>query len=144
MPFRAVLVLLGALLAFVGASLLSTRSAHAASHPASNTAPLCDERAASAYAAEPAPQPIESGDVTQSPESPCKAIMSGGATAPNKDDLSRTPEVPHDSSTLIPAAPMLVPAVIDSDAARAIVIDRPSDEHRQNDNPPPRPIPWRS
>lgn len=143
MPFRAVLVLLGALLTFLGASLLSERAAHAAGLSGSS-APLCDERAASAYANEPAPQPIESGDVTQSPESPCKAILASGETAPNKDDLSRTPEVPHDSSTLIPAAPMLVPAVIDSDAERAIVLERPSDEHRQNDNPPPRPIPWRS
>ncbi len=140
MPFRAVLVLLGALLTFLGASLLSERSALAAG----TSAPLCDERAASAYANEPAPQPIESGDVTQGAESPCKAILAGGTTAPNKDDLSRTPEVPHDSSTLIPAAPMLVPAMIDSDAERLITIARPSDEHRQNDNPPPRPIPWRS
>src|SRR5205085_10983355 len=60
MPFRAVLVLLGALVAFFGATLLSERSAHASDNTAS--APVCDDRAASAYAAEPAPQPIDAGD----------------------------------------------------------------------------------
>lgn len=140
MPFRAVLVLLGALLTFLGASVLSERVANAST----NDAPLCDERAASAYAAEPAPQPIDSGDVSATPESPCKALLTTGTASNSKDDLSRTPEVPHDSNTLIPAVPMLVPAAIGVDAERAIVTDRPSDEHRQNDNPPPRPIPWRS
>ena len=140
MPFRAVLVLLGALLTFMGASLLTERSARAST----NDAPLCDDRGASAYAADPAPQPIDAGDVTQTPESPCKAILAAANASPSKDDLSRTPEVGHDSNTLVPPAPMMVPVAISVEAERTIVLDRPSDEHRQNDNPPPKPIPWRS
>lgn len=143
MPFRAVLVLLGALVAFFGATLLSERSAFA-SETKTTSAPLCDDRAASAYAAEPAPQPIDAGDVTQAPESPCKALLVTGTASNSKDDLSRTPEVPHDSSSLLPAVPLMVPAAISMDADRMIASGRPSDEHRQNDNPPPKPIPWRS
>lgn len=140
MRFRAVLVVLGALLCFLGISMLGERAAKAAS---ANDAPLCDERAASAYAAEPAPQPVDAGDIARTPEAPCKTTLTGGTPIDSKDDLSRTPDVPHDSNLMVPAATMLVPAAVSTDAERAITIDRPSDEHRLNDNPPPKPIPWR-
>jgi hypothetical protein len=140
MRFRAVLVVLGALLCFLGISMLSEGAARAAS---TNDAPLCDERAASVYAAEPAPQPIQGGDFARLPDAGCKAVLTSGTPVNSKDDLSRTPEVAHDSNTLIPAAAMLVPAAISTDADRAIATDCPSDEHRLNDNPPPKPIPWR-
>ena len=99
--------------------------------------------AASAYAAEPAPQPVDGGDIDRVPEAPCKAVLSSGTPVDSKDDLSRTPEVPHDTNWMVPPAPRMVPAAISGDAERAIVIDRPRDEHRLNDNPPPKPIPWR-
>jgi hypothetical protein len=140
MRFRAVFFVLGALLCFLGISMLGERAAHAAS---TNDAPLCDERAASAYAAEPAPQPVDGGDIERTPDAGCKAVLASGEPVSSKDDLSRTPEVPHDSNWLIPSAPMLVYPAVSADAERAIVVDRPSDEHRLNDNPPPKPIPWR-
>ena len=140
MRFRAVLVVLGALLCFLGVSALSERVASAAT---TNDAPLCDERAASAYAAEPAPQPVDGGEFAGVPDAPCKALLTSGTPVDTKDDLTRTPEVAHDSNWLIPPAPMMVPAAVSSDAERAIVIGRPSEEHRLNDSPPPRPIPWR-
>jgi hypothetical protein len=142
MPFRAVLVLLGALVAFLGASVLSERVARADVN--TQNAPLCDDRAASVYAAEPAPQPIDAGEVTQTADAGCKAMLVSGSPIESKDDLSRTPEVPHDSNLLTPPTPMMVPAAIGIDAERAISIGRPSEEHRLNDNPPPKPIPWRS
>jgi len=140
MRFRAVLVVLGALLVFLGISVLGSGVASAAT---TNDAPVCDDRAASAYAAEPAPQPIEAGDIDRLPDAPCRAVLATGAPVDSKDDLSRTPEVPHDSNWMIPAGAMMVPPAISTDAERAIAIDRPSDEHRLNDNPPPKPIPWR-
>lgn len=151
MRFRVVLALLGAIVAFFGASMFGERAARAAEHevalPAvpSAAAPLCDERGASAYAAEPAPQPIDDGAFTAPPDVGCKAVLSAsGPASSSHDDLSRTPEVGHDSSALLPAVPALVPIVLSGDAERAIVSQSPGDEHPQNDNPPPKPIPWRS
>ena len=140
MRFRAVFLVLGALLCFLGVSMLSERAAHAAT---TNDAPLCDERAASAYAAEPAPQPVDAGDIARMPDASCKAVLTNGTPVDSKDDLSRTPEVPHDSNWLLPSSQCLVLPAVSTDAERAIVVDRPSDEHRLNDNPPPKPIPWR-
>jgi hypothetical protein len=139
MPFRAVLVAAFALFAFLGVSLLSARSAHAASN---TDAPLCDERAASAYAEEPAPQPVDDGELNLATDA-CKTVLVNGAPVSSNDDLQKSPPVAHDSQLLVPAAAMLIPAAVDTDGVRAIVADRPSDEHRRNDNPPPRPIPWR-
>lgn len=154
MRFRVVLALLGAIVAFFGASMLGERVASAADHaghevalPAvpSAAAPLCDERGASAYAAEPAPQPIDEGSFNAPPDSGCKTVMSAAAPASSSnDDLSRTPDVGHDSLALLPAVPALVPIVLSGDAERAVVSQSPGDEHPQNDNPPPKPIPWRS
>jgi len=162
MRFRVVLAaFLGALVAFLGASVLGARVASAAGLGAGTTVvvavaqhhevalpstavPLCDERGASAFAAEPAPQPVDDGAFTQGPDNGCKVVLSAAAPASSNDDLSRTPEVAHDSSALLPAVPMLVPVAIEGDAERAIVIQSPGDEHPQNDNPPPKPIPWRS
>jgi hypothetical protein len=140
MRFRAVLVVLGALLCFLGISMLGERAANAASI---NDAPLCDERAASAYAAESAPQPVDAGEFDKVPDAPCKTTLTGGTPIDSKDDLSRTPDVPHDFNMVIPPAAMLVPAAIATEGERAITIERPGDEHRFNDNPPPKPIPWR-
>ena len=140
MRFRVVLALVAALFAFFSASVLAERVAKA-----STAAPLCDERGASAYAAEPSPQPTDDGAFVQSPEGGCKAMLSAaGPASSSKDDLARTPDVPHDSSALLPAVPMLVPVAVEGDAERAVVLQSPADEHRQSDNPPPKPIPWRS
>jgi hypothetical protein len=150
MRFRAVLAVVAALVAFLSASILGERLARAevrANSPFSgaSAAPLCDERGASAYAAEPAPQPIDGGAFVQAAEGGCKAaLVSDGPASPSRDDLQRTPEVPHDSSALLPAVAALVPVALEGDVERAVLVPTPGDEHRQNDNPPPKPIPWRS
>lgn len=146
MRFRLVLALLAAIVAFFSATVLGERVASASALGLGSAAPLCDERGASAYAAEPAPQPVdESGAFTQTPDGGCKSVlMAGGPASQSHDDLSRTPEVPHDSSALVPAVPVLVPVLLAGEAERALVTQSPGDEHRQNDNPPPKPIPWRS
>jgi hypothetical protein len=144
MPVRVLVALFGALLAFFGATLFAESSAFAAklSHAA---APLCDERAASAYAAEPAPQPIDAGDITSTPDAPCKAYLATDVpNAESQDDLHRVPDASHDATTILPLAISVEPAIGSDPATPAVVDDRPSDEHRRTENPPPRPIPWRS
>lgn len=145
MRFRLVLALFGALVAFFSASVLGERVARAAETSVS-AAPLCDERGASAYAAEPAPQPVDDTAFTAPPDAGCKSVVATGgpASSSSQDDLSRTPEVGHDSTALVPAIPTLVPIVLSGDAERAVVVTSPGDDHPQNDNPPPKPIPWRS
>jgi hypothetical protein len=138
-------ILLGALLAFFGATVLLEGRAKADEQQQHlSGAPFCDDRAASAYAAEPAPQPIDAGDITQAPDG-CKTSFTSSdpATSSSHDDLQRGPELSADPATLV-GAPPAVPAVIfGGEATPALVDVGPSEEHRLNDNPPPRPIPWR-
>lgn len=139
---RICVALLGTLVAFFAATVLLERGAHAADL---SGAPMCDERAASAYADDPAPQPVDGGEVDAAPDAPCKAHLSASATVPSsRDDLSRTPEVPHDSNALLVVAVHVAPSVEAAHSPRIGAIGRPTDEHRRNDNPPPKPIPWRS
>ncbi|MGZ3449545.1 MAG: hypothetical protein ACXVEF_08085 [Polyangiales bacterium] len=135
-------ILLGALFAFFGATLLLEGSASAATK--SSGAPLCDDRAASVYAEEPAPQPVDSGDVTQAPDG-CKGslVEADPTNAPSHDDLQRAPELSADPATLVGAPPAVPAIVLDGIAHPALDSSGPADEHRLNDNPPPRPIPWR-
>jgi hypothetical protein len=135
-------IVLGALFAFLGATLVFESSA-AASTKASG-APLCDDRAASVYAEEPAPQPVDSGDVTQTPDG-CKGSLfeADPTNAPSHDDLQRGPELSADPATLVGAPPGVPAVVLDGAAYPTLDTSGPADEHRLNDNPPPRPIPWR-
>src|SRR5438309_2038881 len=91
----AVALLLGVLLAFFGATLALEGSAAASTK--TSGAPLCDDRAASVYAEEPAPQPVDSGDVTQTPDG-CKGsgFEADPINAPSHDDLQRGPELSAD------------------------------------------------
>nr|MBI2392115.1 hypothetical protein [Deltaproteobacteria bacterium] len=157
MPLRVVLAVLGALIALFGASALTERVAHAATHAepalvheagspflAGAAAPLCDERGASVYAAEPAPQPIEGGAVAATTEAPCKMIATAAPASSSRDDLQRTPEVPHDSTVLLPAPLPAVVGAVMTDVATTLAIESPGDDHAKTDNPPPKPSPWRS
>lgn len=143
MRFRVVLALLGALVAFFGVSLVAERVASAA--PLAQGAPVCDDRGASAYAAEPDPLPVDGGDITAAPEGGCKthAALSEAASSSSSDDLQRTPEPPQEATTLVPAPVEPPPAIASERAERALEDDGARDGHPQNDNPPPRPIPWR-
>ncbi len=143
MRFRVVLALLGALVAFFGVSLAAERIASAA--PLAQGAPMCDDRGASAYAADPAPLPIEGGDITSAPDPGCQTPVAAAeaASSSSRDDLQRTPEPPHEPTTLAPLPAEPPPALVTERAERPIAHDGARDGHRQNDNPPPRPIPWR-
>lgn len=147
MRLRVLLTLLAAFVAFFGASAIAERVAHAGTlqaAPGHEGAPLCDARAASAYAAEPAPQPVDGGDVTQSPDSGCKSQVSvDDATPTHGDDLQRSPDAPTDHAALAVATLSVHDVVLAGPAPHVTVDDAPADEHRLTDNPPPRPIPWR-
>ncbi len=149
MPVRVLFALFGAFLAFFGATFVAESSAFAdaSTRTTHASAPLCDERAASAYATDPAPQPVDAGDISASDgrDAPCKAhLASDVPNVPSQDDLHRVPDASHDANTILPFSVSVEPAIGSDPAAPAIAIDRPSDEHRRTENPPPRPIPWRS
>lgn len=118
-------------------------------------APLCDDRGASAYAAEPRPAPVDAGEVAVggAPRSADEACQQGtpglrfeaasdGSPA-NGDDLNRTQPAARDVAIL--------PSSLEVEAAVMLVAWRPIDAvdgaregYEPRDNPPPRPIPWRS
>jgi len=114
-------------------------------YAASFGAPLCDDRAASAYAAEPKPAPVEAGEVAS--DDTCRtggaALHSSAATPAQGDDLNRVQPTARDLAILpaaidLPRIVVLV-AVLDHE-----VTEGARDGYSLRDNPPPRPIPWRS
>ena len=116
-------------------------------------APLCDDRGASAYAAEPKPAPVDGGEVAVGASSAgekCSTTAGGALFKPScdgspsqNDDLQRTPPVARDVAIL--PEMIDVTAVVALDAMpRAEVDDGAREGFGPHDNPPPRPIPWRS
>jgi hypothetical protein len=113
-------------------------------------APMCDDRAASSYAAEPRAPEVDGGTFEASPEggthvvSPCRsAVTSAKSGSPVPEDALRAPtQVARDVAVL--PIPVVVPAPVGSDLTTdRAVVDGARDGHPQGDNPPPRPIPWR-
>ncbi len=112
-------------------------------------APMCDDRAASSYAAEPKAPEVDGGSVEATPEggghavAPCRssaALAKAGSPIPS-DDVRAPSPVARDVA-LIPT-PVVVPAPVASQLATdRASIDGARDGHPQGDNPPPRPIPW--
>jgi hypothetical protein len=149
MRLRVLLSLLGALIVFLAATFVAERSAHAADFPLKSAAPLCDDRAASAYADEPAPQPVDAGDIV--PGQDCRSgrlAASPAASSSSRDELQRRPEAPRETLSLVPSPIGLSPPVETIAAWSAHVENGPRDEHRRADPTPPRtngprPIPWR-
>jgi hypothetical protein len=113
-------------------------------------APMCDDRAASSYAAEPRAPEVDGGTVEATPEggaralSPCRSSLSTAKSgSPVPDDALRAPtHVARDVATL--PIPVIVPAPVGSELTTdRAVSDGARDGHPQGDSPPPKPIPWR-
>jgi hypothetical protein len=113
-------------------------------------APMCDDRAASSYAAEPRAPEVDGGTLEATPDgatrvvSPCRsAVSSAKSGTPVPDDALRAPtHVARDAAVL--PIPVIVAAPVGSEpTTERAVTDGARDGHPQGDTPPPRPIPWR-
>lgn len=112
-------------------------------------APMCDDRAASSYAAEPTPPEVDAGRLEPATDAGgpflqhCRGTaytMEQGAPVP-ADDL-RAPSLDARDVAVLPA-PVFVAEPVESLASvDRSVVDGARDGHPQGDNPPPRPIPW--
>jgi hypothetical protein len=162
---RLLLALIAALAAFFGATAVAQASTsasqsvphHVAAAPgtwaAKYGAPFCDDRAASSYAAEPTPPVVDAGDVHETSEPAPRIAISNGCDreavstgtahrAPSRDELRlRAPDAR--AAATLPTIPPVVEAVESSSFADRRSVDGARDEHRDADNPPPKPIPWR-
>ena len=161
MQRKLIVALLAALVAFFGAMSLaaaapaSVRPANAGpaapgTYAARYGAPMCDDRAASSYAAEPTPPAVDGGELAVTPDgdvhvaSPCSVTVSaekGGTPVPTHH--VRAVSI-HAADVAVVPSPIAVPAAIGEPTR----LDRPAidgarDGHAQGDSPPPRPIPWR-
>jgi len=145
---KLVVALVGALLVFFGGTTLA-KAASSLPSPgtwaAEHAAPLCDDRGASAYAAEPAPQAADAGSIAwHSGDCWIDALLSGDRAAPSSshDDLQRTPPSARDTAVMpvVPAIPKLALARI---LDWRTVDDGERDGFATADSPPPRPVPWR-
>jgi hypothetical protein len=148
MPTKLVVALLGALLVFFG-GIAVAKAATSAPSPgtwaAEHAAPLCDDRGASVYAAEPLAQAVDAGVIAQhSGDCRTDALLSADfATPSSPDDLQRTPPTARDAAVVpeLPIVPPLaavavLPVVVPTEGAR--------DGFELSESPPPRPVPWRS
>jgi hypothetical protein len=130
-------------------SQVGKQLARPGSYAAAYGAPLCDDRAASTYAAEPTPAPTDDGlAVTPRAEADaCRDVQrlrADDAGAPQQDDLNRSTPIAR-AVAVVPSAELELPVAV----AEVVAFERPSgDEAREGflerDNPPPRPIPWRA
>jgi hypothetical protein len=112
-------------------------------------APLCDERGASTYAAEPRPAPVDSGEVAPAAEDTCSSSLGAQLSAATdahpaqQDDLHRTPPVARDLA-ILPGVVDLPPCIELVAVLERETIEGARDGFAPHDNPPPRPIPWRT
>lgn len=160
---KLVLALLGALAAFFVAFFGATGTAHAAAttsststslaRPGAYGAPLCDDRAASAYAAEPSPQPVDSGTIdaqkqgdpqpsTPSCRSSRASLRIDSGTPVHGDDLQRSQPSARSVALLPSSVSFDAPVAVDDSFDRCAA-DGARDGHVRIDSPPPRPSPWR-
>lgn len=109
-------------------------------------APLCDDRAASVYGAEPAPLPVDAGVLSKG-DGKCATgalLAADVAASSSHDDLQRTPEPPVESVALPPSGLQGLP---DQPAFAPAKFPRPvgdvvDDATAETDSPPPKPVPW--
>lgn len=109
-------------------------------------APLCDDRAASTYGAEPAPLPVDAGVLSKG-DGKCATgalLAADVASSSSHDDLQRTPEPPVESVALPPSGLEGLP---DRAAFAPAKFPRPvgdvvDDATAETDSPPPKPVPW--
>jgi hypothetical protein len=137
-----------------GAAAASPAAHHAnvaapGTYAAAFGAPLCDDRGASAYAVEPRPAAVDGGEVAAGATEECQTSVGAlfkaatDASPAQQDDLARTPPVAQDLAIL--PAPLALPAFVQLVAElEGNVEDGARDGYAPHDNPPPRPIPWRS
>jgi len=154
-PAVAILVAALAFLgAFVGSAWVSTamglsdaaasdlQSAPHQGDPRSG-APLCDDRAASTYGAEPAPLPVDAGFLGKGDGKCGTSLLAVDvASSSSHDDLQRSPEPPVESVVLpgsLPLPSALPPLVPGFPRPVGDVVD---DASRETDSPPPKPVPW--
>ncbi len=160
---RLFLVLLAAATAFVlvtfggmamaSAAVVTKAHANVAlpnTYAARYGAPMCDDRAASAYAAEPTPPIVEGGLVSSGRDTDvaaadCHASSVGfraDATSQHHgDDLQRPLPTARDAAVVpnVPPIPCVMETAI---LAYAPCSGGPREGFERNDQPPPRPIPW--
>lgn len=106
-------------------------------------APLCDDRAASTYGAEPAPLPVDAGFLGKGDGKCGTSLLAADvASSPSHDDLQRSPEPPAEAVVLpgtLPLPPALPELVSTFPRPVGDVVD---DASRETDSPPPKPVPW--
>lgn len=115
-------------------------------------APMCDDRAASAYAAEPTPPIVESGEVStdhaadRATSVDCHdkgsvSLRADAASSHHGDDLQRPLPTARDAAVVPDVLP--IPCVISDTVLSYVPAEGgPRDGFVRNDQPPPRPIPW--
>jgi len=118
------------------------QSAHHQGDPRSG-APLCDDRAASTYGAEPAPLPVDAGFLGKG-EGKCgtSLLAADVASSSSHDDLQRAPEPPAESVVLPPTLPLPSAQPPVAPVYPRPVGDVVDDATCETDSPPPKPVPW--
>jgi hypothetical protein len=152
MRTRLVVALVAALFTLLG---WSARARAATAEPTSGPAkpgtyaarhgaPYCDERAASAHAAEPSAPVVDGGEVSDGPLPDCSKAPAMSSAPPPRDDgdnLQR-PTPTARSATLIPTLPKVTPSLASAALEWPDAIGTPREGIRRMLEAPPRPVPW--
>ena len=156
MRLRLVVAFVAALFAFLGwnggisaaraaqDSVATSGTAQPGTYASRHGAPLCDERAASSYAAEPAAPIVDGGEVDSTPFRECASAskLSAGVPTPDRgDDLHRTSPMPHEVATLPPSLDVQFSVSVEA-LPRVSLLADPRDGYARGDYIPPRPVPW--
>lgn len=140
MRLKFLVAVLGAVLVFFGA----TAVARAATAGVPGGAPLCDDRGASAYAAEPTPQPVDSGTLSVSHDAcASEAALAAATPASGHDDLQRVPPSARNVAAVAHPIELGISVFSERLVFESTGVDGARDGFAPTDNPPPRPVPWR-